>query len=101
MRSVLPLSVCALLLSLSCASADSRVFIIANQSDGYGVDLCLAKGESCGAPVARAYCQSHDFAQATTFRRVEPNEVTGSVIKPGESCGFGGCAEYVAITCQR
>ena len=93
---------CAFVLSASAASADSKVFIIANQADGYGVDQCLARGDKCGAPAARAYCQSRDFAQATSFRRVDPDEITGSVPKgAGERCGHSGCNEYVAITCQR
>jgi hypothetical protein len=37
---------CAFLLAASAASAESRVFIIANQADGYGVDQCLAQGEN-------------------------------------------------------
>ena len=48
-------------LAASAASADSRVFIIENQADGYGVDQCLAKGEKCGAHAARSYCQSRDL----------------------------------------
>ena len=102
MRILSALSLCAFLLSASSAMADSRVFIIANQSDGYGVDKCLAGGEKCGASAARAYCQSREFAQATSFRRVDPDEVTGAVTKSdGGNCGPGGCGEYVAITCQR
>ncbi len=62
---------CVLLLAASAASADSRVFIIANQADGYGVDQCLALGEKCGAHAARSYCQSRDFAQALSYRRVD------------------------------
>ena len=88
-------------LAASAASADSRVFIIANQADGYGVDQCLAKGEKCGAHAARSYCQSRDFAQATSYRRVDPDEITGSVPKPAANCNHAGCNEYVAITCQR
>jgi hypothetical protein len=83
------------------ASADSRVFIVANQADGYGVDQCLANGEKCGAHAARSYCQSRDFAQASSYRRVDPDEITGSVPKAAENCGHAGCIEYVAITCQR
>jgi hypothetical protein len=83
------------------ASAETRVFIIANASDGYGVDQCLAKGDKCGAHAARAYCQSRDFAQASSYRRVDPDEITGSVPKDGANCGRGGCGDYVAITCQR
>jgi hypothetical protein len=90
----------AFLLASSAAFADSRVFIIENQADGYGVDQCLAKGEKCGAHAALSYCQSRDFAQASSYRRVDPDEVTGSVPK-GASCGHAGCGEYVAITCQR
>ena len=88
--------------SFSAASADSRVFIIANQADGYGVDQCLAMGEKCGAHAARSYCQSRDFTQALSYRRVEPDEITGSVPKAAaNNCGHSGCNEYVAITCQR
>jgi hypothetical protein len=102
MRSLPLLVACAVVLAASAASADSRVFIIANQADGYGVDQCLAKGEKCGAHAARSYCQSRDFAQASSYRRVDPEEITGSVPKAaGGSCNHAGCNEYVAITCQR
>ena len=94
---------CALLLAASGASADSRVFIIANQADGYGVDQCLATGEKCGAHAARSYCQSREFASAIAYRRVDPDEITGSFPTghAGDKCTGSGCREYVAITCQR
>ena len=101
MRSLPALSACVFLFAASVASADSRVFIIANQADGYGVDQCLARGEKCGAYAARSYCQSRDFAQASSYRRVDPDEITGSAPKAAESCNHGRCSEYVAITCQR
>ena len=86
----------------SSASADSRVFIIANQPDGYGIDQCLANSEKCGAPAARAYCQSREFSQATAYRRVDPEEVTGALPKSiSDSCPRSGCGEFIAITCQR
>jgi hypothetical protein len=65
MRSLSALLACVFLFAASAATADSRVFIIANQADGYGVDQCLAKGEKCGAHAARSYCQSR-FPQAVT-----------------------------------
>jgi hypothetical protein len=101
MRSLSALSACVFVAAASAVWADSRVFIIANQADGYGVDQCLAKGEKCGAHAARSYCQSRDFAQALSYRRVDPDEITGSVPKAGENCNHAGCNEYVAITCQR
>ena len=101
MRSVSALLTCAFVAAASAASADSRVFIVANQSDGYGVDQCLARGEKCGAHAARSYCQSRDFADASSYRRVEPDEITGSVPKAGGNCTYAGCSDYVAITCQR
>jgi hypothetical protein len=102
MRSLPALLSCAFVFAASAASADSKVFIIANQADGYGVDQCLARGDKCGAPAARAYCQSRDFAQASSFRRVDPDEITGAIPKTGgDRCGHAGCNEYVAITCQR
>ncbi len=101
MRSIPALLAVVFLFAASVASADSRVFIIANEGDGYGVDQCLARGEKCGAHAARSYCQSRDFAQASSYRRVDPDEVTGSVPKAAGSCNRPGCREYVAITCQR
>jgi hypothetical protein len=101
MRSISALLACVLLFGASAASADSRVFIIANQPDGYGVDQCLARGEKCGAHAALSYCRSRDFTQASSYRRVDPDEITGSVPKAGENCNHAGCDEYVAITCQR
>ncbi len=99
MRFVFMLSACISLILATETRADSRVFIVANQPDGYGVDECLAKGERCGAPAARAYCQSHDFAQATGYRRVDPDEVTGAV--PASTGSSSDNGEYIAITCER
>jgi hypothetical protein len=90
-----------LLLSATTASAESRIFIVANQADSYGIDQCLASGEKCGAHAARSYCQSRDFALASAYRRVDPDEITGSVPKDGPNCSHRGCEEFVAITCQR
>ena len=55
---------------------------------------------SCGAPAARAYCRSREFAQAVSYRRVDPDEVTGAVPATA-GCSQGVCGEFVAITCQR
>ncbi|MBR0751639.1 hypothetical protein JQ604_05555 [Bradyrhizobium jicamae] len=102
MRPISALIACASLFAASAAFADSRVFIIANQADGYGIDQCLAHGDKCGAHAARAYCQSRDFAQASSYRRVDPDEITGAVPRPAnEKCTGNSCGEYVAITCQR
>jgi hypothetical protein len=101
MRIISAFLAASLLSAATAALADSRVFIIANQADGYGIDQCLAKGEKCGAPAALSYCRSRDFAEATSFRRVDPEEITGSVPKEAANCNHSGCNEYVAITCQR
>ncbi|MGL5166727.1 MAG: hypothetical protein ACRC9K_12650 [Afipia sp.] len=99
MRFLFMLSACVSLILATETHADSRVFIVANQPDGYGVDECLANGERCGAPAARAYCQSREFAQATGYRRVDPHEVTNAV--PASTGGTRDNSEYIAITCQR
>lgn len=87
----------------STALADSRVFIVANQPDGYGIDQCLARGDRCGAPAARAYCEANSFRTASSYRRLDPDEVTGAIpASGGRTCSGGACAaEYVAITCER
>lgn len=93
----------ALVFCVLPASADPsrRVFIIANQPDGYGIDQCLASGDRCGAHAARAYCQSRDFGKATAYRRVEPDEVTGGISPASTACMGSGCGEFIAITCER
>ena len=102
MRSSSLLLACGFLLLAPAALADSRVFIVANEADGYGIDQCLAKGEKCGAHAARSYCQSRDYAQASSYRRIDPDEVTGSVPKfSAKNCHHAGCNDFVAITCQR
>src|SRR6201981_577107 len=91
---------CVLVVTTTAASAESRVFIIANQPDGSGVHQCLARGDKCGASAARSYCQSRDFAQASSYRRVDPDEITGSVPKTGESCNQARCKENAPNPCQ-
>jgi hypothetical protein len=102
MRSLSFVCLCVVLLSATAASADSHVFIVANQPDGYGVDHCLANGEKCGSYAAHAYCQSREFTEATAYRRLEPAEITGALpVAVAETCSHRGCGDYVAITCQR
>ena len=82
----------------SAAQAEKRTFIVANNSDGYGVDRCLATGASCGVAVATAYCRARDFAQAASFRKIDHDEITGAV--PSTN-GSSGRDEFVAIECLR
>ena len=82
----------------SAAQAEKRVFIIANNSDGYGVDRCLATGASCGAAVATAYCQSRNYAEAASFRKVDRQEITGA--EPATT-GSSARDQFVAIECLR
>jgi len=94
----------ALLIACCCgsiASAENRTFIIPNNPDGYGVDRCLANGEACGASVAAAYCQSQAFARASTFQKIDKDEITGAVPTSGRNACVGSCESYVAITCSR
>src|SRR5262249_32757385 len=63
----------------TAAQAEKRTFIIANNSDGYGVDRCLATGATCGAAVATAYCKARDYAEAASFRGVEREELARAV----------------------
>jgi hypothetical protein len=90
------------LLGAAAAQAEKRVFIIANNADGYGVDRCLASGAECGNTVANAYCKSRDFAQALSFRKVERDDITGAIPASGPgSCRGATCDNFVAIVCSR
>jgi len=82
----------------SAAHAEKRIFIIANNPDGYGVDRCLASGSTCGVPVATAYCQARAYIRAASFRKVDRDEITGAV--PSTN-GSAERDEFVAIECLR
>jgi hypothetical protein len=83
------------------AAAENRIFIIANNADGYGIDRCLANGERCGTSVATAYCQSHAFAEAKSFRKIARDDITGAVPTSGANACAGSCDSFVAIECSR
>ncbi len=94
----------AALLSVGCldtAQAERRMFIIANDADGYGVDRCLATGDKCGAAAANAYCQTQEFGAAASYRKVDRDDITGAI----PTGGSGGCKDascnVVAIVCTR
>jgi hypothetical protein len=85
---------------IGSAHAERRMFIIASNPDGYGVDRCLESGEKCGAAIAAAYCKTHQFATAASYHKVDRGEITGSI--PGPSAhACPGCGEFVAIVCAR
>jgi len=91
-----------MLLAAASAQAERRVFIIANDGNGYGVDNCLASGGPCGTAVANSYCHSREFAQATSFRKVDRDDITSAI--PASTSGLcrgDACDNFVAIECSR
>jgi hypothetical protein len=88
-------------LSGTPAGAESRTFIVPNNADGYGIDRCLANGERCGQAVATNYCQSQSFAQATSFQKIDKDEITGAVAANNSTCKGPSCDRFVAIVCSR
>ena len=95
------LMLASVLLASAPAAAENRLFVIANNPDGYGIDRCLASGEHCGTTVATAYCQSQDFASAKSFRKIDREEITGAVPTSATSICTGNCESFVAIECSR
>jgi hypothetical protein len=91
------LSICV----IGTAQAERRMFIIADDGDGYGIDRCLASGDKCGAAAANAYCKGHEFASASSYRKVDRDDITGAI----PAGGSGGCNDascnVVAIVCAR
>ena len=99
MRALLAVAVLCL---CGSAQAERRMFIISSNADGYGVDRCLESGAKCGAAVAAAYCKTQQFIEAASYRKVERDEITGSVPNDGGStCPGSKCDEFVAIVCSR
>ena len=101
MRTLLATVTFAILLGASAAHAEKRIFIVANNADGYGVDRCLASGSHCGSAAATAYCKTREFAQATSFRHVDKDEITGAIPANAGGCKGGTCEQFIAIECSR
>ena len=101
MRSLFATIAFAVLLGASAAHAEKRIFIVANNADGYGVDRCLASGDRCGKAAATAYCKSREFAQASSYRQVDKDEITGAIPTNSGACKGGNCDQLVAIECSR
>jgi hypothetical protein len=90
----------ALLLGAGAAHADKRVFIVANNGDGYGVDRCLASSAPCGEAAANSYCRSHEYGLALSYRKVDRDDITGAIPTSGPgACRH--CDDFVAIECTR
>lgn len=86
---------------IGSAQAERRMFIIANDGDGYGIDRCLASGEKCGAAAANAYCKTHQFAEASSFHKVDRDDITGAIPTGGSGGCKGNTCDVVAIVCAR
>ena len=84
------------------AQAERRMFIIANDGNSYGIDRCLATGAKCGAAAANAYCKTHQFAEAASYRQVDRNDITGAIPAGGSGgCKGPRCDNIIAIVCVR
>ena len=60
------------------------------------------RAAACGETVANSYCQSREFAQALSFRKVDRDDITGAIPTSGPgACKGGNCDNYVAIECSR
>ena len=82
------------------AQAEKRVFIIGNDP-GYGVDHCLSPGARCGSAVATAFCRGQEFHQAVSYRKIDRDDITGTVPTHRGACRSGNCTDYLAIECAR
>jgi hypothetical protein len=94
-------AVAAMLFAAGGARAEKRLFIIANNTDGYGIDQCLAAGSPCGKAVANSYCHSRAFARALSFHNVGRDDITGAIPKGPNACDGGSCDNFIAIECSR
>src|SRR5690349_17667026 len=112
MRFVTVVTAVSALLLTSSAQAEKQpekrperhIFVIANNADDYGVDRCLASNAACGTTVANAYCHSHAYGQAVSFRKVERDDIAGAISASRSdslSCSGSQCGEFVAIECSR
>jgi len=102
MRPLMAAVAAAICLCLAAtAQAERRMFIIANDGDGYGIDQCLASGDRCGAAAANAYCHTHQFASAASYRKVDREDVTGTIPQDASGACRGTGCNVLAIVCTR
>jgi hypothetical protein len=101
MRPFLAALALAAWVGVPAAQAEKRIFIIANNADGYGVDRCLASGARCGAAAATALCKAREFALAVSYRKVDKHEITGVNPVSSRDCPGGACEHFVAVECTR
>ena len=58
-------------------------------------------GEKCGAAAANAYCKTQAFAEASTYHKVDRNDITGGpTASDAQGCQNNTC-NVVAIVCTR
>jgi hypothetical protein len=100
-RLVYPLAIAVVIASVLSARAETRIFFVENQPDGYGIDQCLASGAKCGKPMAVAYCQSRQYGSAVSYRKVDPDEIPAEKASGDSVCRASGCVDFVAIECVR
>lgn len=101
MRTILIGLAALVCLASGITHAEQRMFIVANDADGYGIDRCLASGEKCGAAAANAYCKTQAFTTATKYHKVDGDDLTGAITKDASVTCQSGTCEGVAIVCLR
>ena len=81
---------------------DANIFLV-DSSDGYGIDACIASGATCGQAMADAWCRVNDFQRASSFGKVKSDATLAAVsaVPVRTACYGSGCAEQVAITCEK
>ena len=102
MRSLLATVTFAVLLGAPAAQAEKRIFIVANNADGYGVDRCLASGAELRHGGRDRLLQVARVRPGTVVpqgrqgrdHRRDPDQRAGA-------CRGGNCDEFVAIDCKR
>jgi hypothetical protein len=98
---VAPLATAAVVASALPARAETKIFFVENQPDGYGIDQCLASGAKCGKPMASAYCQSRQYGGVVSYRKVDPEEIPADKASVDGACRASRCVDFVAIECVR
>ena len=95
-------AVLCLCLVTSAQAGERRMFIIGANAGDYGVDRCLTAGAKCGKAVANAYCRGHQYATATSYQKVDRDDITGAIPSDASGgCRNGQCDNLVAIVCTR
>jgi hypothetical protein len=69
------------------------------RTQGFLVDWCLVRGQSCGATAASEWCEANGFKAALDWEQVAAVDEPTLSMGDGAVCRSKNCSAFQSITC--